>query len=121
MVARGLLRTPEFFEERIYLGGLWLLFKDFALQIENELMISQATIIAIPEGEERAKVLSNMRKMLFPDEISPFEALIQRYAKLLPHASGEQMTIQKVGEDSEHAQTARQIMNAPAIPKTRGR
>jgi len=120
MVARGLLQTPEFFESRVYLASLWQVLRDVALQIENELLLGQATLTVVPEGEERAKVLSNMRKMLYPDEVSPFEALIKKYAKLLPHASGESFTIQKVGEDTDHAQVARQMMNAPA-GRTRGK
>ena len=120
MVARGLQKTPDLFEGRINIAWLWLILRDVAIQIENEMMLGNATIITLPEGEERAKTLSNMRKMLYPDEISPFEALIKKYTKLLPHATGEKMTIQKVSEDSHEAQQSREMLKAPIMP-TRGK
>lgn len=98
MVARGILSTPDLFEGRIGLQTTWHIFKDIGMSIENEMVLGQATLITLPEGEERAKVLSSMQKIIHPDTISPFEALIKKYKDLLPHASGEQMQIRMMKE-----------------------
>ena len=98
MVARGLLKSSDFFESRLYIAWIWHSLRDFAFQIENELYLQNATLITLPEGEERVKVLSSMRKLVYPDEVSPFEALIKKYEKLLPHASGEKMQIRVAKE-----------------------
>jgi len=97
MVVRGIIPQPEWFEGRIWLKGIWHVLKDYGLQIENEVMINKLIVECASEGEQRMQKISEIRKMFYPDEVSPFEALLKRYRELMPHASGESMTIKLAG------------------------
>jgi len=99
MVVRGIISQSEWFEGRIWLKGIWHVLKDIGLQYENEVVIAQATLQVLPDGEQKTKVLSNLRKQFYPDEVSPFEALMKQYQKLMPHASGEEMIIRVAAEE----------------------
>lgn len=99
MVVRGIIPTPEWFEGRIWLKGIWHVLKDIGIQYENEVTIAQATLLVLPDGEAKTQTLSNLRKQFYPDEVSPFEALIKKYKELMPHASGEEMIIRVAAEE----------------------
>lgn len=81
LASRGQTRKPETFE-RYSLSALFFALKDAGVNYEMTLKFMEANAIlmsANSDGETKTKILDNFQKTLFPDMVSEFEMLLERY------------------------------------------
>lgn len=83
------IKSIEFFDLRPF----WFLIKNHGIEIDNEMTLKQALLSLVSDGEGKMKVFSDMRRLIYPDEKTPFQEILEKYKASANAGSGQRMTV----------------------------